>query len=129
MNCRSVFNKALIFAILATATSARASSVDLAVQGVGLSLGNSSRITGVRVNFVDDGVERVTGINMTLWKARRNPDAEINGAALGLIGPYARNLRGIAIGGVYTITEQDLRGIAFGGVGVDVGEHQPVAVN
>ena len=101
-----------------------AESLDLAIRGWGLSLGNSSRINGLRINFVDHDVERVTGVNLTLWKARRNPDALIRGVSVGLVGPYARRLDGIALGGVYTITEQDMNGIAFGGLGVDVGGTQ-----
>ena len=96
-------------------------SVDLAVGGVGLSLGNSSRITGVRVNLVDRDVRRVNGLNVTLWKARRNPDAVIRGAGVGLVGPYARRLDGLALGGLFAITEQDLNGIAASGLGVDAG--------
>ena len=111
----------LLLPLLAAPFPARAGSLDLAVGGVGLSLGNSSRITGVRVNLVDEEVRRVTGINLTLWKARRNPDAVIQGAALGLVGPYARRLDGIALGGLFAITEQDLSGIAVGGIGVDAG--------
>ncbi|MFP6647775.1 MAG: hypothetical protein VCF24_30075 [Candidatus Latescibacterota bacterium] len=96
-------------------------SLDLAVRGWGLSLGNSRNTNGLRINLIDHDVERVTGVNLTLWKARRNPDALIRGVGVGLIGPYARRLEGIALGGVYTITEEDMNGIAFGGLGVDVG--------
>ncbi len=118
MTFRTTF---LPLALLAAPLPGKAESLDLAVGGVGLSLGNSSRITGVRVNLVDHEVRRVTGLNLTLWKARRNPDAVIRGAGVGLVGPYARRLDGIALGGLFAITEQDLNGIAVSGLGVDAG--------
>ena len=70
-------------ALTALAAPATAGSLDLAVSGVGVSLGNSSRLTGVRVNLIDHDVQRVNGLNLTLWKARRNPDAVIRGAGIG----------------------------------------------
>ena len=118
MTFRTAF---LPLALLAAPLPGETDSLDLAVGGVGLSLGNSSRITGVRVNLVDHEVRRVTGLNLTLWKARRNPDALIRGAGIGLVGPYARRLDGIALGGLFAITEQDLNGIAVSGLGVDAG--------
>ena len=58
-------------------------SLDLGVNGYGISFGNSARWSGLRFNLVDRRVERVTGINLTFWKPGRNPDAVINGIALG----------------------------------------------
>ncbi len=58
----------LSLALLAAPFPAKADSLDIAVGGVGLSLGNSSRLTGVRVNLVDHEVQSVTGLNLTLWK-------------------------------------------------------------
>ena len=50
-------------------------SLDVALGGYGLSFGNSRRITGVRVNLIDHQVERVTGLNLTLWTPKANPNA------------------------------------------------------
>lgn len=93
-------------------------SLDLAVSGWGLSLGNSSRIIGVRVNAVDDGVQSVTGLNLTLWNPRRNPDATVYGATIGLIGPKAGRIDGLALGGLGAVAHERLRGIALAGFGV-----------
>ena len=42
-----------------------ASSLDITVQGVGLSIGNSKRAHGLRLNVVDRDVKNVNGINLT----------------------------------------------------------------
>ena len=62
-------------------SGAWAQSLDLAVRGFGLSLGNSSRFNGLRVNAVDHGVEQVNGFNLTAWNPHKNADAVYNGIA------------------------------------------------
>ena len=69
------------------------------MNNTGLSLGNSPRWNGLRINVVDKNVETINGLNLTLWAAsRRNPRAELRGIADGLIGPgaeqdYTRSVR------------------------------------
>src|SRR5437667_6324389 len=74
--------------------------LNLGVNHVGISLGNSARWTGLRINFRDRGVRQVNGINLTLWKAAKNANryAEINGLAVGLVGPEGGRLTGITLG-------------------------------
>ncbi|HUV35853.1 MAG TPA: hypothetical protein VMX58_02830, partial [Patescibacteria group bacterium] len=62
-------------------------SLDLAVGGYGISLGNSKRFRGLRINAVDRDVENVIGVNVTLWRPDENPDAVVHGIAVGLYGP------------------------------------------
>ena len=92
-------------------------SVDLAVDNVGLSIGNSKHFTGLRINFSDERVERVNGINLTLWKPGDNPHAEIQGLQLGLVGIDARELRGIMLTGVGLGAER-VAGVAVGLIGI-----------
>jgi hypothetical protein len=91
-------------------------SLDLTVNGVGLSIGNSRRVTGLRINWRDEGLERVNGINLTLWAPRENPRAVIDGLALGLVAPQAAEINGAAIGLVASVTERSMTGIDIGGV-------------
>ena len=56
-------------------------SLDIAISHVGISLGNSPRHTGFRLNWRDEAVRRVNGVNVTLWRPGPNPFAEINGLA------------------------------------------------
>ena len=83
-------------------------SLDLAVRGWGLSLGNSRNTNGLRINLIDHDVERVTGVNLTLWKARRNPDALIRGVGVGqdLHTGFALSVGGAGVG-------NDARGVVF----------------
>src|SRR5262245_12654488 len=66
-------------------------AANLGLLGTGLSLGNSARWTGVRLNFQDAGVTRLNGLSVTLWKAKQggNQSARVNGIAVGLVGPEA----------------------------------------
>src|SRR5439155_680877 len=42
--------------------------VDLAIHNTGLSIGNSTTFTGLRLNWRDYRLDRIHGINVTLWK-------------------------------------------------------------
>jgi hypothetical protein len=105
-----------IFLLIALPTGARA-SLDLMVDEVGLSLGNSPRVTGIRINLVDADVERVNGLNLTLWNPRPSPFASFNGLSLGVIGPKAGSIQGLAVGGIGATATDRIRGIAIGGFG------------
>ena len=50
-------------------------SLDIPVKGYGISFGNSKKFTGLRFNFRDKRVDRIDGMNITLWKADENEDA------------------------------------------------------
>ena len=75
---------------------------------VGIGIGNVPRVTGVRINLIDEGVERVDGINLTLWKPRENPDFEMNGLALGVVAPGVGRLRGIGVGGIAVVAQRSI---------------------
>jgi hypothetical protein len=91
-------------------------AVDLTVGGVGVSIGNSRRVTGIRINAVDHQVEQVNGLNLTLWVPRRNPELVVNGAAVGLVGPRARRITGIGLGGLGVVTSEQMNGLGVGGL-------------
>jgi hypothetical protein len=118
----------LFLAVLLTVVhGAGTESLDIAVAGYGLSIGNSKRFTGLRINAVDADVERITGVNLTLWNPRPNPEAAYNGLALGLIGTKAARIDGIALGGIGVNARQNLRGLAAGTLGVGAGRLTGVA--
>jgi hypothetical protein len=108
----------LLFFLLIMVHSTRATaSLDFMVRGVGLSLGNSPRVVGIRINAVDSDVRRVDGLNITLWNPRPSPRADFNGLALGLIGPKGGRIHGIALGGIGATAADRIRGLAIGGFG------------
>jgi hypothetical protein len=75
--------------IATTASPAAIESLVIGARPVGITFGNARRAVGLRINLRDEGVRRVDGINLTLWIPRSNPDAVVNGAAIGLVGPAA----------------------------------------
>lgn len=93
------------------------SSLDLGISGVGISFGNSPRWTGLRLNWRDRYLERVDGVNITLWKPGGHVGGSVNGLALGL-GPRAGFLRGMSIGLLGVLPERAAYGVTIGGLGI-----------
>ncbi|MCH8287031.1 hypothetical protein IIB79_10990, partial [candidate division KSB1 bacterium] len=57
----------LLSVLLMAASADRAmpqgsTSLEIGYQGNGISLGNSKRVTGLRINIIDRGLERVNGV-------------------------------------------------------------------
>ena len=98
--------------------AASAQSLDIGLAGHGLSVGDSRRFTGIRINAVDRGVEQVRGLNLSLWNPGENPDARYGGIALGLIGTKAMRIDGIALSGIGVNAAEELRGVGAGILGV-----------
>ncbi len=65
-------------------------SLDPPAHGYGISFGNSHVFHGLRLNLIDRDVERVVGLNASLWKPGENSDARIDGLMLGLVHHDAR---------------------------------------
>src|ERR1041385_9155437 len=104
--------------------------LNLGIHGTGISFGNSARWTGFRINFRDRGVQRIDGVNLTIWKAATNANrhAVINGLAAGIIGPEGGRLSGVTlvregemdginVGGMGLVADGAIRGINIGGLG------------
>jgi hypothetical protein len=86
----------------------------------GISIGNSKIFNGLRINFRDRYVDRINGINLTVWNSGNNKKAIVNGFSLGGL-PEAGILRGIQIGIVGAAAESEMRGFSFGLLGVGSG--------
>ncbi len=93
-------------------------AINLTVGGTGLSIGNSARVNGLRINWSDRDLDRVNGINLTLWRPYKHLSGTINGAAIGIAGPGAEEINGLAIGVAGVVTERRLRGLSIAGLGV-----------
>ena len=111
----------LVFSGIFWGNGSYAQSFDLAVHSRGISFGNSRQFTGLRFNFMDSDVERVTGVNITFYKAHDNKNAVVKGVSLGLIGPEAGSLKGIQIGGLGVGAEKELAGFSLGLLGAGSG--------
>jgi len=136
---------AIVVLMLALATAARAEeaqpqapadepwSLDLTVHDVGIGIGNSKHIDGLRLNFRDTAPFTVHGVNATVWSPSDRGAGDVTGLALGIPLTGAGTLRGLGIGfGLGVSKEFDgigvgilglgssglLRGIFAGGLGV-----------
>jgi len=54
-----------------------AQGLNIPTKHYGLSIGNSKHFTGVRINWSERNVEKVTGLNFTLWRAKENKKAVV----------------------------------------------------
>src|SRR5437773_3623357 len=90
--------------------------IGLTIHDNGLSVGNAPRVNGMRLNVQDAELERVNGVNITLWKPREPLSGTVNGLQLGVV-PGSREVSSIAValGGV--VAERRLRWISVGGLG------------
>ena len=95
-------------------------SLDLTVRNVGVSIGDSRRTTGLRINFRDRRMEQVNGVNVTIWTPYE-ANGKVNGLALGVPATGARRIDGLAVGVVGASAEERIRGIGIGGVGLGSG--------
>ncbi|MGH7626192.1 MAG: hypothetical protein ACREOJ_12860, partial [Gemmatimonadaceae bacterium] len=94
--------------------------LDLAVHQIGVGIGNSPDITGLRLNFRDDGPIRVQGVNVTLWTPYDPAQGVVRGVALGLPLTGARHIAGVAAG-IGIDVAGDLDGLALTPIGVGAG--------
>ena len=118
--CICKFGILVFFCSLGTST-VKAQSFSFPTRRWGISIGNSQRFAGIRLNYRDSRVEKISGINITLWQPRKdNMDAIVQGISFGLI-PGAGYLRGIQLGVLGVVAEKDLKGVSVGILGVGSG--------
>ena len=122
---------------LAAAPSLSAQVIDLTIHDVGLAIGDKRSMTGLRFNFRDSHLERITGANITIWSPHRPVTGSVKGLAVGVpltganrieglgIGLFGlsvdNSISGIGIGGIGLGAGNDMRGIMLGGIGVGSG--------
>lgn len=99
-----------------------AQSLDLTVNDVGLSIGDSRRATGLRINFRDRRMEEVNGVNVTVWSPYRENRGVVRGLAVGLPMTGARRIEGAGIGIFGVAVKESLHGLGIGGIGIGAGE-------
>ena len=113
---------AATFCIVAVPALAQDShSLDLTVNHVGVSIGDSRRVTGLRINFRDRYLDEMNGVNITMWQPYRDARGEVHGIAVGLPLTGARRIDGLAVG-IFGVSADDrIRGISLGGIGMGAG--------
>lgn len=114
-----------------------AQGVELAVRDNGVAIGDVPRVNGLRINYRDSKLEKVNGMNVTMWSPYEPATGTVNGLALGLpmtgagtingiaVAPFGvgvdRSITGIGIGGLGVGGGGELRGVMIGGIGVGSG--------
>jgi hypothetical protein len=102
--------------------------IGLTIHDYGISFGNAPRVTGIRINVQDADLERVNGVNVTLWKPRDPITGTINGIQAGIV-PGSEAVNGIAVGVAGVVTERRARWVTVGGLGaVSNGTIEGIAV-
>src|SRR5258706_5658873 len=96
-------------------------SLDLPIHDVGIGIGNSRRIDGLRLNYRDSGPFLVHGINVTLWGPHEGASGTVDGLALGLPLTGADEINGIGIG-VGLEARSRFRGIGLALLGGGAGD-------
>ena len=111
----------LLVPALVLAPALAAQSLDLMVNNTGLSIGDSRIVHGIRLNFRDDRMERVVGLNATIWAPYSPARGTVKGVALGLPMTGARHIQGLGIGLVGVGADRNFTGLGLGGFGVGAG--------
>ena len=109
-----------ILLLVALASPASADSLDFPVRGAGISLGNSTRFSGFRFNAVDQDVEELNGLGLTLWKPLASRGGRMRGIYAGLYGQRVEEFSGISFG-LAGSSVQVGRGIFLAGLGLAFG--------
>ncbi len=119
-------NKRIVFFLAAVLSASQLFSQGFGIPSKrgGIGFGNLSHFTGIRFNFKDREVERINGINVTVWQGHEEDQSgTVNGIAIGLplaMGAEEQNGLGLAVGGVGA--RRNLSGINLAGLAVGAGE-------
>jgi len=115
-----------LFAFIVLFNTAFPQGVGIPSKHAGLGFGNLSKFTGIRFNFKDKNVEKITGINTTIWQPKDNDDntGVVNGISLGIpISGGHRDQNGLSVGVLGVAASENLRGFNFGGLGAGAGHN------
>jgi hypothetical protein len=113
--------RVILPAFLLAAPSLPAQVIDLTIHDVGLAIGDKPTMTGLRINFRDSHLERITGANITIWSPRKPVTGSVNGFALGLPLTGANRIQGAAVGVFGLGVDNSITGLGVGGLGLGSG--------
>ena len=110
-----------VLILLPAAALAQNGSVKLAVGNVGIGIGDVRRLDGLRINFRDRHLERIRGLNATLWAPHDGSEGRVIGIALGLPLTGGTRVTGLALGAGF-FAEESFDGVAVAALGLGVVE-------
>lgn len=115
-----------IFIITLPLLSIFSQGLNIPARHWGISFGNSSRFYGIRFNLVEKDIEKINGINFSVWGAKDNSrqTGTVNGISIGIPAAVGTDyLNGINVGILGAGARQDMNGINIGGLGVGAGNN------
>jgi len=123
-----MFCRKTVLAILLFITSfiSYSQGVGIPSKKGGIGFGNLSTFNGIRFNFSDKNVEKISGINVTVWQTKvdSTQTGTVNGISIGVpLAIGTKNKNGIGIGIFGVVATENLSGLNFGGLGVGAGGH------
>jgi hypothetical protein len=105
-----------VVGFVAHSLPAQAPSIDLTVNDIGLSVGDSRRTVGFRLNYKDRQMEQVTGLNLTVFGSRTS--GTVDGIAIGVPSTSARRITGVGASVLALGARERLTGVMAGGLWV-----------
>lgn len=102
-----------------------------------ISLGNTAGVNGLRLNFRDSRLDRVNGVNLTVWLPKGQGKGTVNGIALGIPATGAftinglgaglgleatHNINGLLVSGLGSVALGTVRGVSVAGLATAGGQ-------
>jgi hypothetical protein len=95
-------------------------SINIPVKKYGISFGNSSEFTGIRINLADKDIKRINGLNVTFWARKlkywsdnaQMQKSIVNGISTGII-PTCGTMNGINTGLLRLVAMKEMNGLSL----------------
>jgi len=95
-------------------------SINIPVKKYGISFGNSSEFTGIRINLADKDIKRINGLNVTFWTRKlkywsdnaQMQKSIVNGISTGII-PTCGTMNGINSGLLRLVAMKEMNGLSL----------------
>jgi len=125
---KNYFLKSFLVLLVITLSifSAGGQGLNIPARHWGISFGNSVKFTGLRINAIEKDIERINGIDISVWgvKDEERQTGAVNGLSIGLplvAGTEYRN--GISVGITGVFAKKDMNGINLGLIGAGSGHN------
>lgn len=114
-----------ILVVSAQDTLSNGKALNIPTRKYGISIGNSYEFNGIRINFADNNVKRINGLNITFWVNNyiawehkdRTYNSTINGISVGVL-PTGGTMQPINLGLFRVAAEKKLNGLSISGLNV-----------
>jgi hypothetical protein len=95
-------------------------SINIPLKKYGISFGNSSEFTGIRINLSDKDIKRINGLNITFWARKlkywsdnvQMQKSVVNGISTGII-PTCGTMNGINSGLLRVVALKEMNGLSL----------------